>query len=520
MADGGAAPLTEPDVLAVLMVRAFEEADGEGLVLPRDHRERAPRRAREEVGEEAAHTPAGQQELLVHRARSLLPELQVRVPGAGRARAAARLGGVVTPLVVVIALLVGFGTNALGPDETVNVLAAPLVGLLGWNLLVYVVFALSLLRGERPPRELVVGAAAREGAGGARALRGVLFLGGLAHRLVERSLGRHAARRAEEQAVAVRAFGRFAADAGAASEVLLAVRLRRLLHLGALLLVFGIVAGMYVRGLGLRYEASWESTFLTADQVQALLDRVLAPAAWVLGTPVPGILTIEDPARGPAAPWIHLWAVAAGLVVLLPRAVFFVADSLLLRRLQRSLRLDLAAAGFRRQLADVRGAGTSVAVLPYGVHLEPRTRDALVACLHDAVGARAELDVAEPLAYGDEAADARLPGEHDGPVAAVVLFALAQSPEVEVHGRFAHDLAERLPPGSRLVAAVDAGDYAERVGDGARRLDERRRAWQRVLGEGGVPVVHLALGATLDEQAAGALAEALRAGDAPAGAGA
>ena len=83
-----------------------------------------------------------------------------------------------------------------------------------------------------------------------------------------------------------------------------------------------------------------------------VLDVTLAPAAWVLGREVPDISGLEDPARGPAAPWIHLWAVAAALVVLVPRGLLFVADSVLLGRLRRQPR-----GGQRKSAAPPSGRG-------------------------------------------------------------------------------------------------------------------------------------------------------------------
>ena len=43
------------------------------------------------------------------------------------------------------------------------------------------------------------------------------------------------------------------------------------MHLAAAVVAIGLVAGLYVRGTVLRYEAGWESTFLDASQVHALL---------------------------------------------------------------------------------------------------------------------------------------------------------------------------------------------------------------------------------------------------------
>ena len=68
---------------------------------------------------------------------------------------------------------------------------------------------------------------------------------------------------------------RFAALWNRAASPLLASRVRGVLHVGAAALLVGAIAGMYVRGLAFEYRATWESTWLDAGQVQALLNLVL-----------------------------------------------------------------------------------------------------------------------------------------------------------------------------------------------------------------------------------------------------
>ena len=46
---------------------------------------------------------------------------------------------------------------------------------------------------------------------------------------------------------------------------------QRLFHLGAAVLAIGLIAGLYVRALALRYEAGWESTLLGPPEAHALL---------------------------------------------------------------------------------------------------------------------------------------------------------------------------------------------------------------------------------------------------------
>ena len=66
-----------------------------------------------------------------------------------------------------------------------------------------------------------------------------------------------------------------------------------MLHLAAAATALGVIAGLHTRGLAFEYRASWESTFLGAEQVDALLSVTLAPGSWLTGIPVPDVAAIE-----------------------------------------------------------------------------------------------------------------------------------------------------------------------------------------------------------------------------------
>src|SRR5690606_4083180 len=112
----------------------------------------------------------------------------------------------------------------------------------------------------------------------------------------------------------------FARDWTRASTPLNARRLSRLLHLAAISFALGALAGLYLRGLAFEYRAGWESTFLDASSLHALLHLVLGPAAGLTGIVLPDEARIEA-MRFPAStgeqagPWIHLHAVTVALVV-------------------------------------------------------------------------------------------------------------------------------------------------------------------------------------------------------------
>jgi hypothetical protein len=253
---------------------------------------------------------------------------------------------------------------------------------------------------------------------------------------------------------------------------------------------------MYVRGLTFEYRATWESTFVGPAAASLLLRAVLGPAAALLGEPLPdaaAMAAMRSPGDAPAASWIHLWAITAVLVVLVPRGVLATLAFLRDVRLSRALAVDPLGGSFRVLLAPDRGAGTTVVVVPYSYGVSGRQADTLRELVHDVFGLRADVRLLPALAYGEE------PQPRAHAAHAVVVYGLVQSPEREVHGRFARELLEGAANGARVLALVDSSAWHARFGaDDGRREGERRRAWERVLTEVGLAPLHVNLAAPLD----------------------
>jgi hypothetical protein len=320
-------------------------------------------------------------------------------------------------------------------------------------------------------------------------------------------------RQVRHQALIGAALTRYAGEWRQAAVPLIGARLHLLLHVGAATLVAAAVTGMYVRGLGLEYRASWQSTFLDTGAVDALLAVVLGPAAAVLGRELPSVEPFRHPASDAAAGWIHLYAITGLLFVIVPRALLALEAALRARRLSNHLALSLEGAWFRSLLAPSRGGAARVDVQPCALRLQPRASERLASLLHDLFGSRAEVVVHGPLAYGDD--PAALPASDAALRCRALLFGLAATPEAEVHGRLAKDLAHALSEGERLLLLVDASGYAQRVGEDSPRLAERRRAWDRVLREAGLTAAHVHLGGEPGPEQLEALGRALYPAAAP-----
>ncbi|HVS02297.1 MAG TPA: hypothetical protein VMT16_05965 [Thermoanaerobaculia bacterium] len=471
---------------AATLVRAVEEVDRRGELLALDERRRATEEARQGVAE-------APRKWLGRRAERLVGALARERPQVRRLLALTDLGrGLLWPTVV-LALALGLASNALGPERRIHVLAAPVLGLVLWNVLVVLLGLVhravpllpSGLRFERP--------------------RLLAWLERWAGRWVERQ-GAADDPQAELWRAASR---RYLALWLPAQAPLAAARVRRLLHAGAAAMVVGAVAGMYLRGLVLEYRVSWESTFLGGAAVDRILAVVLAPAAALMGRDVPSAAA-AGPQGLPAAEWIHLWALTAALFVLLPRGILIAAETLHVLRRERRTPIVVPEAYLRRLAATTEARVGRVDVVPYSYHPSPQAAEALRGLLHDLFGARAEVRLRPAAEYGAAAA------ELHGGGSLVVLFSLAQTPEVEVHGELLAACRDGLADGQALLAVVDAAAYRRRLGEadpGAARLAERRRSWDRVVQAVGLVATHL----DLDDAAPDASLAALERGAWPGG---
>jgi len=263
---------------------------------------------------------------------------------------------------------------------------------------------------------------------------------------------------------------------------LIAARVRMLLHVGAFAMALGAIAGMYVSGIAFEYRATWESTWLDAQDVQRYVNVVLGPAARVLGIAIPDVTPLRGPVgEGDARPWIHLWATTLGLFVLLPRAGLAAFEALTAAGLSRRLRVHVDASYARRALHSGRGATTVVEVVYYSCAPDPVLRDKLHAVLQEHAGARAVIHDGPSLDYGDDPGQITLPAPNAPAGVVALVFTLAQTPEPEVHGKFIERLRERIDAvGWELQVVLETATYRQRAGSEG-RVQERRATWERFL---------------------------------------
>ena len=442
------------DARNVLLARAIETEDREGSLLPVEWRRQATREA--VAGDQRV------QKWLALRGTAIVERLHKTKPELWRRLQARELPLRWLLVLLIPAFVLGLATNALGPDRAVNILAPPLLGLLIWNLAIYLWMVVQFLLPRDEHRDNPIwqrlSPLARDGAS-----KSSSDLEGRVHQS-------------------------FVAAWLPVAQPAISRGIRAALHLAALGAVLGVISGMYARGIAFEYRATWESTFLSAEFVDAWLGRLLTPAMAVLGLDLPSAVDLVAPASGPAAPWIHAWAFIAALGVGVPRLLLAGWDLLRIQVWRRRVSLDLPDSYIRRLQASVDTREEKVQILLYSYRPTEKTLTTLRSLLLDLVGARAQIHTAPNLSYGDSLPD------DGGAGVRVAVFSAGQTPELEVHGEWLEDLKDQRVDGQSILVVIDESPFKKRlVDDSGSRAESRRRAWQRVLDHVELPGAFLEL---------------------------
>jgi hypothetical protein len=448
----------------VVLVRAIETSDTKREVLSDDDRMYASRSARELAQWQAADSksPVTLDHFLQQRSEQILKRIAERTPAFAsfhRRRSPLPMLSVALP---VLAFGAGAGLDRIADPHRVDLLSAPLLAILGWNLLVYVILLAWLFVPSNKTGWASKSLLQRLGGGKPKLPR--KLPPPLASGLLL-----------------------FLQDWGQLSATLTRARLSRAIHLAAACFALGAIASLYARGLLTQYAAGWESTFLDARQVRAILSFVFAPALVLL--PVDGFSLADvealrfaqtaSPVGG--ARWVHLYAATLVLIVVLPRLLLAAASHWRARRLQKNFPFDLGSPYFAA-LANRAGAGGSAVfrVLPYSFTLDEARDKGLAALAQTALGDQARLMLRPSVPYGEDVAGALRGETLDDPAIAVnaALFNLAATPETENHGAFLDQLVRGSP--RDVAVLIDESGLAERGAgqpSSSERLAQRRALW-------------------------------------------
>ena len=446
----------------VLLVQAIENADSDGRTLSDDDRRHASRSAHELALWAAAEQklPMSTELFLEKRAELVLQKIGQRSPllkpWLGPGNSIPRALGALP----VAALLAGFLADRIGDPHRVDLLSLPLL-LIAWNLAVYLTLVLwPVLPGPWKQR------------------LGLDWTGRLA-RLGARLPGKPPGQ-------LLPGLAGFATEWAHAARPLLQARLSAALHLGAAGFALGAVLSLYWRGLSTQYQIGWESSFLQAQQVHAILSTLYAPAMLIFR--IPGFSTAElqaleltrSVAQTDAVRWVQLVAGTLFLLVLLPRLAMALAARWRVQRLARRFTLDLGQPYFRKLTAGIGQAAPAVLrVFPYSYTVDEARDQGLLLLARMLFGEQARLMLRPSTAYGQDPPALALP-DGAGIALTLLLFNLSATPERETHGAFLEYFLRVSTP--QLLVCIDESSYLERMGKLAgadTRLRERIALWQQ-----------------------------------------
>lgn len=471
----------ESSLRTVLLIQAIEDSDRDGEVIPLADRADATRTALRHEPEARQAMRSGALErsverFLTRRAERLLEHVELRSPVVSHVLALSGGASWIGAALLALALVSGISLSALDGSRRINILAFPLLGLVVWNLSVYAALGIAWIRRR------------------SRASSGAPPLSRLYGRWIDWRARALLERASQSNAPLAAGLRRFASEWSTIALPLLAARARRLLHLSAACAALGLVAGLYVRGIVLQYEAGWESTFLGPPQVQALLAVLYGPASALARIALPAtpddvaaLRWTGDSGGGDAATWIHLIAVTAALYIIVPRLLLALLATLRLRALSRAPELPPSLVPYARGiLLGAGGTGGDIAsITPYAYDPGPESLRGAEALLGAALGGTVRLDVRAPIRYGeeDELIDRLSRGVARVSDWNVLLMSLASTPEPENHGAVIAGVRDWLARSQRavpLLVLIDESPYAARMrGETSfeQRLAERRRVW-------------------------------------------
>lgn len=436
------------------------------------------------LASETAPAGASPQRLATERAHHALQRLEPRDRRIGRwlARAGWRWDWLL--LGVGVGLVVGLLADLIGPGRHVDLLSPAVWLVVAWNLAIYVLVLLTAMRNN-----------------------------GISNGWFRRMLAA--------------AWDRGASAAGPLAEAtkqwatltapLTASRAAAVVHAAAAAVGLGMMAGMYLRGLVFDFSAGWQSTFLEAPMVHAMLTTLLAPAQAVTGIAVPGEAAIAalrlapqgQPAQAAsAAAWIHLYAATLWLFVVAPRLVLSALAFLRAATLALRVQVPLKGGAFGQLGRWHRAGAALVQVLPYAQAPGAQTALGLRELLASELGPDVQIKIGDVTAVGDEDAVAARAGSAGG-VLRVALVDLAATPEDEHHGRLLAVLGQ-VKPAATVLLLVDEAAFRARFVSMTARIEERRTAWREFANRHGARLLLANLDRADEPEAAAALKLALQ----------
>lgn len=290
---------------------------------------------------------------LARRADALLARLRVRSPGVDRILAAAAGPTGLDRSLLVLAFLLGLALAFADGARRIDIFAYPLIGLVLWNLIVYIILIVRTFHAPGHAAQSATTAAARDARVGQS--------DGFFRRWLVRAYANRVRTRIDGlithsigfNAPLAPGLRRFATDWWEIGRPLFRDRARRLLHLAAILAAAGLMVGYGVRGWLLRQLAGWGTSVFGPASAHTALVTLYGAGSAASGVAIPSAHDLQALAwtgqttgGGSAGEWLYLIGWTALLYIVLPRLIAILVTSLSLWRHSATLRTPPIFAGY------------------------------------------------------------------------------------------------------------------------------------------------------------------------------
>ncbi len=340
--------------LQLVLVQAIEEVDTSGKLISEIERDQIEREALA-----ASRTPSGADldvaSYLQQRARRVLAAVENRNPQLAALQHPEPWRRWALWAVPLAACLLGAAIDRIDNPQSVNMLSPPLLGVLFWNLAMYVVLLAAVFLPQRWQGQGTLAVVQRW-------ISGVPGNGRRTGRLRTDVTAR---------------FHQQWLQATGRQQLLWS---RQLLHLTAAGWALGMAVSIVLGGLVRQYRVGWESTLLDLGQVHAFLSVLFAPVVALL--PFEGFTTADLQRMafssgaaidvGEARRWVWMYLALLFLLVVVPRVVLAAWAAWRRHSLGRAVSLDLRDPYFVQVLARVSPARITLAIT--GADTEARAR--------------------------------------------------------------------------------------------------------------------------------------------------
>jgi hypothetical protein len=323
----------EPLARRMVLVQAIETSDTQGKLLSPVERDEIDRLALQATSQGAPVVAAHVEAFLRERTQQVLRVLENRDPALALLQQHRPWVHRLAMIAFVAAVVFGAATDRIANPHRVDLLSLPLLLIVAWNLLVYGVLLASYMLQRRSHKSPAATASFMQWAEGWR--------------------GWH--RRAG--ALRTKVTAEFMRRWYGASAALNAQRWRKVLHLAAAGWALGIALSLFTRGLVVEYRVGWESTFLDASQVHAILRVLLMPAMALFPFQpfsVQDIAALQFSQGNGAvagARWVYIYVTLLAVVVIVPRLALALFAAWRERVLSRRIVLPLTGPYYQRLLA-------------------------------------------------------------------------------------------------------------------------------------------------------------------------